>query len=437
MTDGPKKLSLPFLHGFKDESFRSRCFGGIKISVPYGAMKSGMNKKKSVTTIFCAVAWTAAIILSAHAGVIKTGANLSGEARAKIELKKPNSTFETQALPPAPDYGSGGAWAALPWKADKADLAPSNTRYPEAQAIAGADVFFIHPTTATTARDKWNTPIDDGAAIRDVDNVLGFCASAFNAAAKVYAPRYRAANIYAFFDDKTASGLKAVDLAYRDVERAFLHYIQSFNRHRPFILAGHSQGSIHGLRLLQEHIMGTPLMDRMVAAYLIGGTIPQTVPGIAPSRSATDTGVLIGWNTYIREGDPGIFTDGLVAWIDGSYTTMAGRPLIQVNPLSWKLNGPGIPASSNPGSLPFLPENTGSFALVPAVCGADASGKVLIINKPGVPGFDLPDAPDMPVLTPKYGDYHDFDYTLFYESLRKNAIERVRFFSGYPKGRVF
>ncbi len=65
-------------------------------------------------------------------------------------------------------------------------------------------------------------------------------------------------------------------------------------------------------------------MDRMVAAYLIGGTTPAKIPGIQPSRSATDTGVMIGW-------------------IGGSYTKMGDRPLVQVNPLSWELNGPEVP----------------------------------------------------------------------------------------------
>lgn len=374
--------------------------------------------------ILCVITCLTILIPNAYADVIMTGANLSGEARAMMERDKPDSTFETQSLPPPPDYASADAWAALPDKADNADLAPPNTRYPESQASAEADVFFIHPTAAAAAKNNWNIPIDDPITMQEVDNVLGFCASAFNAAAKVYAPRYREANIYAFFDDKTTSGIKAVDLAYRDVKRAFLYYIKFYNQGRPFILAGHSQGSMHGSRLLQEHIIGTPLMDRMVGAYLIGGTIPEKIHGIPPSRSASDTGVLIGWNTYTKDGDPGIFTDGLIGWISPSYVKMGGISLLQTNPLSWELNGPEIGPSRNPGSLPFLQENAGTPSLIPAVCGANASGKVLIINKPEVPGFAISEAGDLPVLNAKYGDYHSFDYTLFYESIRKNAIDR-------------
>lgn len=366
--------------------------------------------------------------MTAHTDKIVTGGGISPKARRAIELARPASTFETQILSRAPDYGSAGAWAALPDKKDNADLAPSNTKYPESQAAAGADVFFIHPTTDIKTRDNWNIPIDDPAAVTDVDNIMGFCASAFNAAAKVYAPRYREANLYAFFDDKTDSGIKAVELAYRDVERSFLYYVKYYNSGRPFMLAGHSQGSIHGLRLLQEHIIGTPLMGRMVAAYLIGGTTPKNIPGIAPSVSVTDTGVIIGWNSYTKDGDPSIFTDGLITWMGGSYKTVSGLPLIQTNPLSWKLNGPKVPRSMNPGSLPFLIEDPKAIALVPAVCGADASGKALIIDKPEVPGFAVSSIGDLPILNSKYGDYHSFDYTLFYESIRKNAVDRVNAF---------
>jgi len=388
-----------------------------------------LDNKRIATAIFCAIACLSGATSLAHAEAIVTGANLSSDARAKIDRAKPASTFETQILPPQPDYSSVDAWAALPDKADNADFAPVNTKYPKSQASAPADVFFLHPTTAVTAVNNWNIPIDDAAAVKDLDNIL-FCASAFNSAAKIYAPRYREAAFYAFFDDKTDSGIKAVELAYRDVERAFLYYIKNYNHGRPFILAGHSQGSIHGSRLLQEHIIGTPLMDRMIAAYLIGGTVPEDIPGISPSRSATDTGVLIGWNTYTKDGDPSIFKDGLIGWIGGSYKRMGGRRLIETNPLSWELNGPEVGPSLNPGSLLSSKDLAEMQLLVPAVCGADASGEVLIINKPSVEGFAFPELGDTPVLNDRYGDYHNFDYQLFYESIRKNAVDRVKVFLG-------
>ncbi len=113
-----------------------------------------MKNKIIVSVILYAIACMAGIVVNAHADQIVTGANISVEARAKIEPMKPNSTFETQNLSPAPNYQFADTWAALPDKADNADLAPANTKYPESQALAAADVFFIHPTTAVTARDN-------------------------------------------------------------------------------------------------------------------------------------------------------------------------------------------------------------------------------------------------------------------------------------------
>lgn len=359
---------------------------------------------------------------------IVTGAGLSGVARTAVDRDRPASTFETQKLPPEPEYALESSWAALPYKASNAYLAPSNTKYPESQSSAAADVFFIHPTTVYNAQDNWNIPIDDMAAVRDIDFILAFFVGVFNAAGKIYAPRYREANMYAFFDDKSTSGVRAVELAYRDIERAFLYYAKFYNQGRPFILAGHSQGSMHGLRLLQERIMGSQLRERMVAAYLIGGTIPKDIPGTKPSRSAADTGVIIGWNTYTKDGDPSVFTDGLITWIGGSYVKIGGRPLLQVNPLSWELNGPQTPPLHNPGSLPFPDATDITPLLLPGICGADASGKVLVINKPAARGFASPKSGDNPVFNSMYGDYHIFDYSLFYESIRKNAVERVKAF---------
>ena len=64
--------------------------------------------------------------------------------------------------------------------------------------------------------------------------------------------------------------------AYQDVLSSFEYYLEHFNNDRPFILASHSQGTAHAVRLLQERIDGTGLAKRLVAAYLIGFRVPRT-----------------------------------------------------------------------------------------------------------------------------------------------------------------
>lgn len=362
---------------------------------------------------------------------ILTGSGLPKEEQEKLKQNlMPPFTFDLKAAPPAPDYWTLDTWAALPFRKDEADLVPPNTAFPEAQARASVDVFFVHPT-GYNSKESWNAPWDDPEAAKQTSDMMKYCASVFNAACKVYAPRYRQVTVYAVLDNETTSGIKALDLAYSDVFRAFKHYMKFWNKGRPFILAGHSQGSFHSLRLLQEEIIGTQLYERLVAAYIIGFSVPEEIPGIEPSRSAVDTGTVIGWNTYTKNGNIDFFTQCCVIWLNGSYEKIAGMLIVEINPLSWKLHGGEVPSSKNLGSLPVLePDSPGKLAdLVPGVTGADAKGKVLIIDKPKIPGFPGL-GPDMPILNPDLGDYHNYDYQLFYENIRKNIDDRVKAFMG-------
>ena len=53
--------------------------------------------------------------------------------------------------------------------------------------------------------------------------------------------------------------------------------MDEYSRGRPFLLAGHSQGSALAGRLLEEQIAGSELSERLVAAHLIGGPIREHV----------------------------------------------------------------------------------------------------------------------------------------------------------------
>ena len=128
----------------------------------------------------------------------------------------------------------------------------------DVQATAEVDVFFVHPTTFFGTAG-WNQSLDDTSTNQLTDMfVLRSQASVFNSCCRIYAPRYRQATIFSFMDS-SGSGKDALQLAYGDVERAFDYYIEHYNQGRPFILAGHSQGSVHARTLLEKRITGTPL----------------------------------------------------------------------------------------------------------------------------------------------------------------------------------
>src|SRR5690606_17685380 len=131
-------------------------------------------------------------------------------------------------------------------------------------------------------------------------------ASAFNAAGRVYAPRYRSVRMPIWFAEDRDSVAKATDFAYRDVKQAFEYYLQHWNNGRPIIIVSHSQGTLHTIRLLRELFENQPLQEKLIAAYLIGNTIPDTpwFTQIPLCASAGQTGCYVTWNTMIDGGNP-------------------------------------------------------------------------------------------------------------------------------------
>jgi hypothetical protein len=132
-------------------------------------------------------------------------------------------------------------------------------------------VFFVHPTSYLE-RAQWNAPLDDPQSRARARTFLRGMASPFAPASAIWAPRYRQAAFGAFLTDKPEAA-RAIDLAYRDVALAFDHFLQQVGPDVPIVLAGHSQGAAHVVRLLRERVAGTPLQQRIAAVYAIGWPI--------------------------------------------------------------------------------------------------------------------------------------------------------------------
>ena len=336
-------------------------------------------------------------------------------------LMKPWSGFDVAAAPPAPDYSSDDAWAALPGRKDNADVVPADSDATDNQASATVDVFFIHPTTYYK-KAGWNARFDEAGSTMDLleAGVLRFQASAFNGSARVFAPRYRQATLYSFIgkgDDEKA----ALDFAYQDVARAFDEFIADRNQGRPFIIAAHSQGSLHGMRLLKEKIAGTPLAARFIAAYLVGSAMPREahIPGIGPCITPAGTSCYINWNSVRDAKDREGWTQTGTTWSEGRYHLSAGAPNTCVNPLTWTLDGMA-PASANLGGLPFVESGEAFPANIKSLTGAACEAGMLVVSPPTDSiGFTF---------GVSQGDYHIYDYNLFYMNIRANLAERVAAF---------
>lgn len=334
---------------------------------------------------------------------------------------KPWGNFDATTAPPAPDYTHDDAWAALPDRKDNADVVPLDSDARDNQATAAVDVFFIHPTTYYK-KDGWNAAYDEPGQTQDFiqSGVLRYQASAFNGSARIFAPRYRQATLYSFLgkgDEENA----ALDFAYQDVARAFDEFIAHRNHDRPFIIAAHSQGSLHGMRLLKEKISGTPLVKRFIAAYLVGSAMPRDahIPGIGPCATPTQTSCYINWNSMRDVVDRGGWIQTGTTWSDGHYHLSNGVPNTCVNPLTWTLNS-SAPASANLGGLPYVKSTAPFPPAIKALTGADCKDGLLVVSPPTDNiGFTY---------GVTRGDYHIYDYNLFYMNIRANVAERVAAF---------
>lgn len=320
----------------------------------------------------------------------------------------PEQDFDPEAAPQQPDYADPAAWAARPSMEDPADDHPDGL----AVASSGVAVFFVHPTSYF-GKANWNQPLEDEGANWVVDQrVLRHQASVFNGCCDVYAPRYRQATIFSFIDT-SGNGAAALDLAFTDVAAAFDAFIGEI-ADAPFILAGHSQGSSHGARLLRERIAGTELADRMVAAYLIGFSVEKDQTGGIPACDhANATGCVVGWNATEEDG-AGLFPDV--------------PALICTNPLTWEDDGSYAGHDLNKGGVgyptygaPAEGEDVTRMTLETAVADAECRDGLLAV--PELRSSSFPSRM-------QGGSMHIYDYSLFYLNLRENAQARVLAFMG-------
>lgn len=305
----------------------------------------------------------------------------------------PAEPFEAYSTPVPPDYSDENMWASLPTKADPADYVPPGVT-PENQANAAVDVFFIHPTILFTS-EYWNAEITDTALNRQVDeSTIRHQASVFNHDARVFAPRYRQMAYEGFFTADFESEVKALDLAYSDVKNAFDYYLEHHNDGRPIIIASHSQGTVHGIRLVREYFDGTDMQSQLVAAYLVGWPFPEDTFKTIPVCATPDqNNCVMGWCTW-REGQLG---DNHDTYYKGS---------VVVNPISWQYDEALAPKSMHQGFL-----NKDFSTIKSQHLHAQAHDGVLWVNRP------------IPLLPPK--NYHIADYNLFWVDIRENVATRV------------
>lgn len=341
-----------------------------------------------------------------------------GPLKAGIWFLKPHHSFEDQQQAPTPDYSETKNWAALPQSDDLADYRPEGIIADS--LLKQVDVFFIHPTGYLIG-ERWNSNMDVNTGTEENTKwMMANQASTFSDC-EVYAPRYREATIYSFFDLEGADELAALNFAYKDVERAFDYFLDNFNKGRPFIISSHSQGSRHALTLLKNKIQGTELAKRMIACYAIGinnmtDKNVAELKGIPICDNPDQTNCLIHWATYSDRID---------------YPKMSeDEKTVCVNPLTWKRDGgraeknlhKGYVGTSGNYNSNFRGEDKGiDGAFKPLgkpkvnhTCATCIDGRLVVENQPQM------------TMEMGEGNYHGIDYQLFHLDIRENVSLRVR-----------
>jgi hypothetical protein len=325
-----------------------------------------------------------------------------------VKAQPISEAFSAAAAPPAPDYRVAKSWASRPPLG-----APSDSK--------AVDVFYVHPTTY--AGPNWNQDVADAKAnaVTD-DGVMRTQASAFVDCCNLFAPRYRQAGSRAFASPQGDGG-KAYDLAYQDVVRAFEAYLRNDNRGRPFILAGHSQGALHILRLLEERIDGRPEQARLVAAYVIGigvshGAFGKALKHIDICREPGQTGCVVSWNTFQQGSDPTAY----IARSEGRYTQRfgddPGKALVCINPLTFDMSQPVAGPDRHLGAV-ALANPPGPPVVTPHAVEARCENGVLIASAPNA-SVKLSPLPN--------GSLHMQDMELFWGNIRADAEARSQAF---------
>ena len=289
-------------------------------------------------------------------------------------------TVGTAAL----DYGNRKYWVALPDRVDKP-----------------VDVFFMYPTTYLDQKDGMNASLDTETVNAASKSVTEHQGGVFVEACNLYAPRYRQASIAVLGLDEKARE-PYLNVALSDMAAAFRYYMEHFNQGRPFILAGHSQGSNLTLTFLIRYPDRVPY-HRLVAAYIIGWSVTDRdlqQLGLPLGEKPDQTGCIITWNTISDGGKSPVILPGARC----------------VNPLNWSADDSNVPAALNIFAVIHLAD--GSKRRIPHLTGAQIDHRQggLVIPVPGIDGeLEHNMGP---------GVYHGYDYDFFYGNLLENVETR-------------
>ena len=304
----------------------------------------------------------------------------------------PIGDFSIQNNNANPDYSKLNCWAAHPLKKDYSDQFPKN--YKKDTTLSGIDVFFIYPTLLLSGED-WNARMDDEKLNKKINKTaIKYQANIFNELANIYAPVYRQMHIHGYRSPE--NGVKALNLAYKDVEMAFEYYLKNFNKGNRIVIASHSQGTNHAERLLKEYILtNKEIANKVELAYLIGMPIKEFSDSFPKCNNPLDVNCFLSWRTFAS----------------GHYPNYKyGNDIAVNNPMTW--SNDSVESNFNLHQGILMKNNKIRF--LNAVSAEEHQG-LLWVSFQNIPLGKLFEK----------SNYHIADYNLFWSNIRANFIDRM------------
>lgn len=226
---------------------------------------------------------------------------------------------QAAALPAGADYSRPANWLCLPGKTSvcttplpTTDLNPSGYGRPGRSPVAAnapIDCFVVYPTVS---RDRGlNSDLVPGD--NEEKAMVASQFARFAGTCRMFAPVYRSMTLGAVAAAGAGQDVTAANrIALSDVRSAWREYLARHNRGRPFVLIGHSQGSLMLQQLIASEIEGRPIARQMRLAIipgfnvlvpqgrLVGGTFKST-----PLCSrAGETGCVVSYVSFRERNVP-------------------------------------------------------------------------------------------------------------------------------------
>ena len=227
----------------------------------------------------------------------------------------------TSAQSPAPaavDYSKAANWLCLPGRSDLCSTPLGTTALnPNGYGSIGQspvtnnaplDCFYVYPTIS--ADRGMNSDMVPGEGEK---NAVQAQFARFAGVCRTFAPVYRQMTLGAVAAAAAGADVTGPAMfAYADVANAWRTYLARYNKGRPFVLIGHSQGSLMLQEIIKNEIEGKPIARQMRLAILpgfnvlvpqgrrVGGTFKSTPVCASPG----ETGCVMSWVSFRENNVP-------------------------------------------------------------------------------------------------------------------------------------